>query len=92
MHKNDGLNTVQSIEGSNAMVKIHFYSFVDKMFKLILIISKMLIPLKEAFVKIDLYASYSYRIEESFKTVSQNCIQSAFNDLRQYQPSPRIAD
>jgi len=45
------------------MDKIHFYSFVDKIFKLILIMSKLLIPMKEAFVKIDLYASYSYRIE-----------------------------
>lgn len=52
------------------------------MFKLILIVSKMLIPLKESFNKIDLYASYSYRIEESFKAVYQNKLREAFSALQ----------
>lgn len=59
---------------------------MDKIFKLILIISKMLIPLKEAFVKIDLYASYSYRIEECFRPLYQNRLRLALDAIKARKP------
>jgi ribosomal protein S7 len=49
--------------------------------------SKLLIPMKEAFVKIDLYASYSYRIEESFKAVAHNTLKSSFDQIKEYERS-----
>lgn len=59
---------------------------MDKIFKFILIISKMLIPLKEAFVKIDLYASYSYRVEECFKPLYQNRLRFALEAIKARKP------
>lgn len=43
-------------------LKVNFDSFVDKILSFIAVVSKMLIPLKEAFAKIDNYASFSYRL------------------------------
>ena len=50
------------VEPYNPLARLNFYAFVDKIFKFILIISKLLVPIKEAFIKIDQYASYSYKL------------------------------
>lgn len=67
---------------SPTLGKLTFYSFVDKIFKFILIVSKLLIPIKEAFLKIDLYASYSYRLEESLTVVPQKILREAFQSIK----------
>jgi hypothetical protein len=65
-------------------MKLNFYSFVDKIFKFIIIISKLLIPLKEAFIKIDHYASFSYRLEESLSAAPRSYLLQAFSEIKDY--------
>jgi hypothetical protein len=56
-------NTKQAIKGEEPQsLKINFDSFVDKILNFVAVVSKMLIPLKDAFAKIDNYASFSYRL------------------------------
>jgi hypothetical protein len=70
------------VENYNPQSKINFYSFIDRIYKIIFILSKLLIPVKEAFVKIDQYASYSYRLEESLKIIPKFYLQTAFHQIK----------
>lgn len=42
----------------------------------------MLIPLREAFIKIDQYASFSYRVEESLKVAPRRYLLEAFSQIK----------
>jgi hypothetical protein len=42
----------------------------------------MLIPMREAFIKIDQYASFSYRVEESLKVAPRRYLLEAFSQIK----------
>ena len=64
------ISTLSRSEEVGPMKTINFHLFVDKIFKLTLILGKLLIPLKQSFDKINQYALYSYEIEEKFKEIA----------------------
>jgi hypothetical protein len=67
----------------NPLVKLNLYSFLDRIVKFIFLVSKMLIPLREAFIQIDQYASFAYRIEESLKVAPNRYLLDSFMMIKQ---------
>lgn len=78
------------MEEPSQNLKGNFDEFVDKILSFIAVVSKMLIPLKEAFAKIDNYASFSYRLEESLKIAPRRYLLDCFNQIKQCSPSKKI--
>jgi hypothetical protein len=66
----------------NPLAKLNFYPFVDRIFKFIIVVSKLLIPVREAFIKIDQYASFAYRLEESLKVAPRRYLLESFKQIK----------
>jgi hypothetical protein len=77
------MSNESEVQDFNPLVKLNFYSFLDRIVKFIFLVSKMLIPMREAFMQIDNYASFAYRLEESLKVAPNRYLLQAFVSIKQ---------
>ena len=59
-----------------------FEGLVQRMVRMILIISKLLMPMKDAFQQIDSHASLCYQLEESLQVCPRAYLRDAFQTLQ----------
>lgn len=76
--KQSKMSKESEVKDLNPLAKLTFYLFMDRIVKLIFLVSKMLIPMREAFMQIDNYASFAYRLEESLKVAPNRYLLEAF--------------
>lgn len=81
--KHSKMSNESEVQDFNPLVKLNFYSFLDRIVKFIFLVSKMLIPMREAFMQIDNYASFAYRLEESLKVAPNRYLLQAFVSIKQ---------
>ena len=82
LSKQSKMSNESEVQDFNPLVKLNFYSFLDRIVKFIFLVSKMLIPMREAFIQIDNYASFAYRLEESLKITPNRYLLESFMRIK----------
>lgn len=64
--------------------KFKLYELMENMSKVMAIASKMYIPLRNAFKKIDKFALFSYKIESRLRILPEKYLRDSLNSIRTY--------